>query len=173
MVSLSVVFWMYVIFFAMIGAMRGWAKELLVSFSVVLSLFLITVMETLVPGIKDILKRAGEDTVFWFRAIMVISMVFFGYQTPNLKAIAPGKFARERLQDTLLGFILGALNGYMIVGTMWWFMDDAGYPFDIITKPAESAQALISRLPPAYLYATNWIYFAVGLAFVFVLVVFI
>ena len=31
MVSLVVVFWMYVILFAIIGAMRGWARELLVS----------------------------------------------------------------------------------------------------------------------------------------------
>ena len=34
MMSLAIVFWMYVILFAIIGGMRGWAKEILVSFSV-------------------------------------------------------------------------------------------------------------------------------------------
>lgn len=173
MVSLSVIFWMFVVLFALIGAMRGWAKELLVTFSMVLSMFLITVLETLIPGIKDILRRAGDEPLFWFRFVLLFALVFFGYQTPNLKAIQPGKFARERIQDTLLGFIIGAFNGYLIIGTLWWFMDAAGYPFEVISRPAETAQVLISRLPPAYLYATNWIYFAVGLAFVFVLVVFI
>ncbi len=37
MVSLIVIFWMYVILFAIIGGMRGWAKELLVTFSVILA----------------------------------------------------------------------------------------------------------------------------------------
>ncbi len=32
MVSLAFVFWMYVVLFAIIGGMRGWAKEILVSF---------------------------------------------------------------------------------------------------------------------------------------------
>jgi hypothetical protein len=40
MMSIIYVFWMYVVLFAIIGWMRGWAKELLVSFSVILSLAL-------------------------------------------------------------------------------------------------------------------------------------
>ena len=40
MMSLVYVFWMYVLLFAVIGMLRGWAKELLVAFSVVLALAL-------------------------------------------------------------------------------------------------------------------------------------
>lgn len=36
MISILSVFWMFVILFGLIGAMRGWAKELLVIFSIVL-----------------------------------------------------------------------------------------------------------------------------------------
>ncbi len=39
MISLSVLFWVFVILFAVIGLTRGWAKELMVSFSVILGLF--------------------------------------------------------------------------------------------------------------------------------------
>ena len=39
MISILSAFWMFVILFGLIGAMRGWAKELLVVFSVVLALF--------------------------------------------------------------------------------------------------------------------------------------
>ena len=46
MISILSAFWMFVILFGLIGAMRGWAKELLVVFSVILALFLIYVLET-------------------------------------------------------------------------------------------------------------------------------
>ena len=35
--SIVYLFWMYVILFAVIGMMRGWARELLVAFSVILA----------------------------------------------------------------------------------------------------------------------------------------
>ena len=38
MMSIVYLFWMYVILFGVIGSMRGWAKELLVAFSVVTAL---------------------------------------------------------------------------------------------------------------------------------------
>ena len=38
MVTLNFLFWMFVILFGVIGAMRGWAKELLVTFSAILAL---------------------------------------------------------------------------------------------------------------------------------------
>ena len=38
MMSVVYIFWMYVFLFGIIGAMRGWAKELMVIFSVVTSL---------------------------------------------------------------------------------------------------------------------------------------
>ncbi len=60
MVSLIVVFWMYVILFAIIGAMRGWARELLVAFSVILALFIISVLENFVPFIRNILASNAD-----------------------------------------------------------------------------------------------------------------
>jgi uncharacterized membrane protein required for colicin V production len=53
MVSLPFVFWLFVLLFAVIGAMRGWARELLVSFSVILSLAFSKLMEQYMPFIKD------------------------------------------------------------------------------------------------------------------------
>lgn len=178
MVSLIVVFWMYVILFAVIGGMRGWARELLVSFSVILGLFIISVMENFIPFVRDTLA-ATPMTLFWLRVAIVIALVFFGYQTPNLPRLAgSNRFVRERLQDTLLGVFLGALNGYLIAGTIWYFLDSAGYPFpsiiqqptgDILTK----TQQMIALMPPKLLMGSPAIYFAVAVAFVFVLVVFI
>lgn len=178
MLSLYVLFWMYIILFAIIGAMRGWAKELMVTFSIALALFIITVLETYVGVVRNSIAVAGGTAQFWMRTTIVIMLVFFGYQTPNIKALQGARFAREHLQDTLLGFLLGAFNGYLVVGTLWWFLHRAGYPFDVILPPQpgfphyDITVRLINNLPPEWL-TIPWIYFAVGVAFLFVIIVFI
>ena len=43
MISLAVLFYIFIFIFALIGAIRGWAKEVIATFSVFLGLFVITV----------------------------------------------------------------------------------------------------------------------------------
>jgi uncharacterized membrane protein required for colicin V production len=179
MISLDVIFWMYVCLFALIGAMRGWARELLVSFSVILALFVLSVLERFVPFIRDTLIVNSPESFFWLRTILLGSLVFFGYQTPKFPKIAnSGKFVRDHFQDILLGLFLGAVNGYLIFGSLWFFLDDASYPFSFILSPDMNSeigivtQELLAFMPPELLGAPT-IYFAVAIAFVFVLVVFL
>jgi hypothetical protein len=178
MVSLNVLFWLFVGLFAIVGAMRGWAKEILVTFSVILAIFVIVLIETYLPFMRAD-SGISDSTRFWIKTAVIGVLVFFGYQTPNLTALAGPRFARERVQDTLLGLILGAVNGYLIVGSIWYYMDAAGYPLtpyfippDPATELGQAAINLVKRMPPAYLLPP-WIYFAVALAFLFVVVVFI
>lgn len=178
MMSLNVVFWLFIAVFGLIGMSRGWAKELLVSFSVIVGVFIIVVLETYVPFIRDGLARDPGGTIFYVRAGILLGMVFFGYQSPNLPRIAGNnRFAREKLQDALLGLFLGAVNGYLIMGTMWHFIDAAGYPFAIILPPpdgpgGDAARELIKILPPVWL-RPPMVFFAVALAFAFIIIVFI
>ena len=53
MVYLNFIFICFVILFAVIGAMRGWAKEMMVTASTILALFIITVLETYVKGLSQ------------------------------------------------------------------------------------------------------------------------
>jgi uncharacterized membrane protein required for colicin V production len=179
MIGLSAIFWMYVIMFALIGGMRGWARELLVSFSVILGMFIINVLERFVPFVRDTLPLTAPNSLFWMRSLIIISLVFFGYQTPKLPKLAEsGRFVRERLQDSMLGIFLGGFNGYLIVGSLWFYMNEAHYPFPIVIAPVagttlgDAAIRLLTFLPPHWL-GSPAIYFAVAIAFVFVLVVFI
>jgi uncharacterized membrane protein required for colicin V production len=164
-----------VIFFGVIGLMRGWAKELLVSFSVVLALAFNSLLTRYVPLVNSL--PADGTAIFWIRMIIVVTLVFFGYQTVGLARLA-GKAVREKLQDSLLGFILGAVNGYLIIGTAWFYLHQANYPFEYITAPipgtpmGDMALRLIPMLAPRLL-GEPAIYFAVMLCFIFVLVVFI
>ena len=64
MMTLTAVFWMYVILFGIIGGFRGWAKELLVLFSVLLAIAIDTVLLTYVESVQrgdD--HPAGHDAV--------------------------------------------------------------------------------------------------------------
>jgi uncharacterized membrane protein required for colicin V production len=184
MVSLLVVLYMFVVLFAVIGAIRGWAQELLVTFSMILAFFLINVLESV------ILSRYAEGVIaegsiqqFWLRFVIVILLVFFGYQTPRISRFASA-VKKDRISDSFLGIFLGAINGYLIAGTMWFYMSNAGYPFKYfidpnlltgldINPPAQVAIDFVSKLPPAWIGTEPGIYIAVGLAFLFVLVVFI
>jgi uncharacterized membrane protein required for colicin V production len=178
MVSLVFVFWIFVVLFGIIGGMRGWAKELLVTFSVILALTFITLLDSYVGFYKNI-KLDDPKLYFWLTAGIIGVLVFFGYQTPNIARFAP-KMVREKFQDMLLGAFIGLLNGYLIVGSLWFFMYKAQYPFPSITNPenasipqvVEAAKKLLPFLPPRWLGVPG-IYFAVVLAFIFVIVVFI
>ena len=174
MMSLTFVFWLFIIIFAVIGAMRGWSRELLVSFSVTLSLALSRLLENYVPVVMNM--DPDSESLFWVRAIVLLTLVFFGYQTVYIPRFA-SKATRERLQDWLLGFVVGALNGYLIVGTLWFDMDQAKYPFDPhISAPVDAALETVKRMMaymPPNLLGEPGIYFAVIIAFIFVLVVFI
>jgi uncharacterized membrane protein required for colicin V production len=177
MVSLTVIFWMYVILFAIIGGMRGWAKELIVAFSVILALTFTTLLDNYIPFIRDVLRPDSPVLYFWLRFIIIVLLVFFGYQTPNIARFA-AKMNREKIQDVLLGIFIGALNGYLIVGTVWFFLAQAEYPFKVISPPETGsvmekvAIAMLSYMPPKILGIPG-IYFAVVISFIFVIVVFI
>jgi|WetSurMetagenome_2_1015567.scaffolds.fasta_scaffold437034_2 hypothetical protein len=179
MIGLNILFIIFVLMFALIGLMRGWAKELLVSFAVILSLFISNVLEKFVPFMQNLVASGDQVTLFWVRFGILIGLVIFGYQSPNIGRMADsGKFVRERLQDSLLGLFLGALNGYFIFGSAWYFLYIAGYPFEFITAPVagtptgDAALRILEALPPQWL-GDPTIYFAVAVAFAFVLVVFI
>lgn len=178
MMSIVYVFWMYVILFGVIGAMRGWAKELLVAFSVILALALNHVIRKYIPLAQPDHMAETDPALFWVRVTILVVLVYFGYQTvvsiPHLAARA----ARERLQDTLFGGFLGGVNGYLISGTILYYINIADYPFpDVISKPVEqnlvqAVNQMMLYMPPQLLGEPG-IYFAMILAFVFVIVVYI
>lgn len=179
MIALNVLFWILVILFALIGLNRGWAKEMLVTFALILALFIINVMESFIPFVKNLAAIDQAGTIYWIRSGLIIGLAFFGYQGPNIPRLAESnRFVREKFQDSLLGLFLGAVNGFLLVGALWYFIDQAGYPFsDLISAPpagdlGEASRHLVSILPPVWLHSPT-IYFAVAVCFAFVLVVLI
>jgi len=176
MMSIVYLFWMYVILFAIVGGMRGWAKELLVSFSVILALALNHVLRRYIPIAQSLPET--DTSLFWVRTLILLVLVYFGYQTVVSIPHLASRAARERLQDTLFGVILGGVNGYLVAGTVLYYMNAANYPFEnVISRPVDpvlvqKVNQLMLYMPPQLLGEPG-IYFAIILAFVFVLVVYI
>jgi lysylphosphatidylglycerol synthetase-like protein (DUF2156 family) len=175
MISLIYVFWMYVILFAVIGFLRGWAKELLVGFSVIVAVaFNFLLRRYALPE-----NMAENDiTLFWIRIGILIGLVYFGYQTVISVARFQAAGRRERLQDSLFGLFLGAINGYLISGTFWYYLHKAEYPLKAIQYPSadeavnKAIEQLIYYMPPRVL-GDPWIYFAVIIVLIFILVVYV
>jgi hypothetical protein len=176
MMSIVYVFWMYVVLFGVIGAMRGWAKEMLVAFSVILSLALNHVLRKYIPIASGLAET--DPSLFWVRTIILLVLVYFGYQTVVSIPHLASRAARERLQDTLFGALLGGFNGYLVAGTILYYINVADYPFQtVISKPTDpgvlqAVNQMMLYMPPQLL-GEPAIYFAIILAFVFVLVVYI
>jgi len=175
MLSVVSFFWLCIVLFAIVGWMRGWAKELLVSFSAILALGLNFILRRYIPIVQNLPE--DDVTLFWVRSIIMIVMVYFGYQTVFSIPHLSSKAARERLQDTLFGGILGAFNGYLIVGSILYWMHVADYPFpEFISKPTDEVMSTVTTMMtymPPTLLGEPGIYFAIILAFIFVLIVYI
>lgn len=176
MISLSVLFMILILIFAAIGAIRGWIKEILVTASVILAIFTIFLLEKYLPIFKE---SVNLDNPFTMRIGVLAVLTFFGYQGPRfLSLIRDEKHLRDKIGNFLLGIICGAINGYMIFGTAWSYLDQAGYPFDWISAPSSVTQVgqsvinLINVLPPIWLHEPV-IYFAIAVALGLILIAFI
>ena len=111
------------------------------------------------------------------RMVILLALVYFGYQTVASIPRLASKANRERLQDALFGLFLGAINGYFIIGSVLFYLNDAQYPFpDIVSAPTgtllNTINMMMTYIPP-HLFGVPAIYFAVILCFVFVIVVYI
>ena len=175
MMSVVYIFWMYVLLFGIVGAMRGWAKELMVIFSVITALAVNLLLEKYIPLVRDLDKTTSS--VFWIRTIILIALVFFGYQTVNISRFAP-KATREKLQDSMFGAVLGGFNGYLVAGSVLFYNYMANYPYsNVISSPTDPAiiqaiDTMMKYMPPRFLGEPS-IYFAVIIVLIFIIVVYI
>jgi uncharacterized membrane protein required for colicin V production len=176
MIALVMVFLVFLIFFGFIGASRGWAKEVLVIASVILALAVITLLEDLLK-LDQMIKN---DVVwYWIRMFILFTLVLFGYQSPKVQRISKATEKRAQIGDWILGFLMGMISGYFVVGTAWYFSNEAGYPLinEFIRPPAanfaEATERVLAILPPTWLDTPLAVFVAVVFIFVFVIIFFL
>jgi len=174
MVPLDTFLWASILLFGLMGALRGWSKEMLVLFAVVVSLAMRVIFTEYVPFIRDLFEGPPVQQFYIYTGLLLL-MTIAGYAGPAMSGRLASASARETLQDIVLGFIIGAVNGYLIVGSIWYFLDAAGYGIWGVAQPAPNtiAAALAAKyLPPLWLSnAALLTVFAVASVFVIIVLV--
>lgn len=182
MISLQAFFWLMVGFFALIGALRGWTREVIATAGLVLSLFALNQLGNVLlsfaglaidPNVP-ITDINSQRQRFYIYSAMHILIAFVSYQGPLLAGSRIGDRLRVRdtFQDKIMGALVGSVNGYLIVGTLWWYLHSLGYPFDPTTLSApQNLEWMIAWLPIPLLGA--YLPLLVVAVFLFVIVVLI
>jgi hypothetical protein len=130
MIQLSILMWTMAVLFGYIGFTRGWNKEAIATAGIILGLFALNEFDDV---IEQILITSPPDQQFFFRAALFGLIVFFAYQTRALigedaertrsrRSGGRGGEGRDYLQSSMLGAIVGFINGYLIWGSLWYFM---------------------------------------------------
>lgn len=153
MIPLDTALFAFILLFGLMGALRGWTKEILVLFSVIVALAMRLIFTQYVPLVRVFFQRPPVEQFYLYSALIVV-MAIAGYAGPAVSGRLAGASARETLQDILLGFIIGAVNGFLIVGSIWYFLDAADYNVLGISPPPPGSTAAVlaaKYLPPVWL----------------------
>ncbi len=188
MINLFLLFSMSLVLFAMIGYMRGWQKEVialsgLVGAIAVLQQFGFEIVSFLgmVPvegaGLQELADIRRQQ--IYVQAIFFVIIVFFSYQVVTRLAVTAsggrlGDRLRSGFERRVIGMFVGTLNGYLVVGSLWSFLEyvpiptgydhllpGIEYPFDptVIIRPVINTFALTFTewLPLGIFSPTVWL----------------
>jgi hypothetical protein len=172
MIQLYSMTWIVALFFAVIGGLRGLNKEIVSLSGIVLALFALFQLDSILRGF--LLASVPADQVFFVQVGLFGLIIYYAYRTRS--SGLPGGARRGRLQDIILGCLLGALNGYLIWGAVWYFLDINDYPLSplIIAPAPNSSSAQNLNLLPLVLIGgvagSSTEFLTIGVIIVFLLV---
>ena len=128
MIGLVTTLWIMIAFFAVVDMQRGWTRAVIATSGLVLSLFAINQFAPFLFGALGHFDEAFNETI-WRRQIFVLAAIhltigFFSYAGPAFAGKLSSRLAiRDNIQDKLLGLLVGAVNGYLAVGTLISFLE--------------------------------------------------
>ena len=171
MLPLEVVFFMLVAMWGLIGIVRGFSSEIGASIAIVLAMAVLRVFGPTTIGVVN--KFAGKLTSyhipvaasvpagtnpfcaatspeqFTFYTVMFAAIVFMGYQGETFGL--PIKLSRA--PGLIFGLFAGMLNGWLIAGNLWYFLDKcANYSVPTLGIQnvgvlSQTAQTILKVLP--------------------------
>ncbi len=147
----EVVFLIVIAIFGAIGVVRGYQRELGVTTMLLLALFLITFLTARAFGerIDSVLQgadlsQAGIES-FWalMAVLLLIFVAFISYQGWGLAYPGSGK-------NNFVSLLVGLVNGYLLAGSIWFYLATAGWPFSNVVEPfSPFYEFAVKILPPA------------------------
>lgn len=159
MVEIQQLFLILIIVMGIIGMVRGFLKELGVTLVLIATLF---ALDRLIPILNGFINGGGagflglgpvpetqsaNNLLFLLFGAMMVGATYIAYQGETLAY--EGSNPRG-IVGALLGFLIGAVNGYLLFGTIWWLMNFYQYPFGLVAQPLPpgAAEIVASGLLP-------------------------
>lgn len=193
MVSLQIVFWLMVGLFGVIGYMRGWQKEVIAMTGLIASLAALSQFGFALTGFAGASTVVSDPTAapldlnaihqkqFWIQSTFHLVFAFFSYQVVarianNVSGGKIGDRVRSDLEKRIVGGLVGLVNGYLLIGGLWGFLEyeltqfgyvqlQVGLPyafadtFIVRPLPDTAAAALAALLPMGLLSPALWLIF--------------
>lgn len=130
MIELISLVWVFAVLTAIVGFLRGWNREIIVTAGVFLAMFALFQFDSLLRGALYV--NFSSDQVFLLQLLVFLLVVYVSYQTNTTD-----DRDNVRWQNGLLGALVGFFNGYLIMGTVWYLLDINEYPVGgIIQAPS-------------------------------------
>jgi len=149
MMTLGVFFFLSMGLFIINGMLRGWYRELLGTFGIISAYFVIWFFSNQIHFINNL----SLTNQFIVKSLILVVMLFFGYHVPRWRE---PRRNLGTLVSAILGGILGAVNSYLIVGSLWAYLDDTGYYWhDLVSAPHDALSISIATHLPSFYFSNG------------------
>ena len=175
MINADIFFVFYLIVWGFIGTSRGWVREVIVTFTMLFALFIYSL-----PQFTNIMNPlwTNNDPVwrFFWRAAPFLLIAFFGYLSP---IVARSRFqanASNRFEYSLLSFLIGVFNGYLLFSSLaFWALQagllDGQYANLFAPPPSGWNEFFFIKSAAPVIFSGSLLVFVLILIFLFVIVV--
>ena len=121
MINADIVFIVFIMMFGAIGAIRGWVREVLVTFSMIFALF---VVNQFGKELGSLAGTAGPEWKWFWKAFPFMLISFFGY----LGGVVTNRKAdgKRDVAQSVLSVVIGVFNGFILFSTLAYFAWQAG-----------------------------------------------
>jgi len=139
MISLLSLMWTAAVFFALVGALRGWRRELLGTPGILLGFFAIFQFDSLLRGSLYLLLT--DEQRFLLQMALYLGAIRLSYRS---RIAFREDEQGGKLRDMIFGGAVGFFNGYIFAGSTWYFLDINRYPFpQLLSAPADASVSFL------------------------------
>ena len=179
----ELIFFIVIVIFAAIGIVRGVSRELGVTLMLLIGLMVLLLLDTyLAEEIQNVLEFFFGSNVALQKSVLAITyslwMVFIAFiayegrtlsfsNVPLISDFVKGSGGRG---GGLPGMLTGIINGYLLAGTIWYYLACADWPFSKISAPFSSLYYAISAILPPVIF--KWYYVIILIVLLLIIKVF-
>ena len=154
---IGIVWGVLIVAFALIGLARGFLKELGVTTVLLIVVFTFSQWgdDVLAPRVVDVVGRLAEalsgnppeqsitKASFYIITILIATFISYHGETLAFQGVPP-----KGATGVLLALVIGLVNGYLVAGTMWFYLAKFEYPFGLFPKELTPLEGGLAEVLP-------------------------